>query len=340
MVDVLSDVLRIVRLTGSIFFTADLSDPYAIASPPSPQMLRYVQKEDGCLALFHILTEGQCWFKTESGTAFRLQKGDVVIFPNGCAHSMCSQPNLHPQPLLKLIAFEQISRWSKVTYGGEGDKTQFICGYLLCDQRFNPLLGAVPDVLILSPQAGGRADELVKNTALRQHVLPVAANSWLDSTLRQLIEEVRDKNIGSATIITRLTELMFVEVLRRYMSNLPAKSNGWLAGVRDPEVGKALACLHAHPEKKWDVEQIAAKVGVSRSAFAQRFCDLIGEPPMRYLTGWRIQLAKNLLLQPDLSLAMVAEKVGYDSDIAFSRAFKRYVGEPPARWRDQALVSV
>ena len=166
------------------------------------------------------------------------------------------------------------------------------------------------------------------------HILPIASGSWLEMTIQHLTQEVFGKTEGSVTMITRLSELMFVEILRRYMGNLSESSRGWLAAVRDPEVGRALKYLHARPEEKWNVEDLASKVGVSRSAFAKGFADLIGEPPMQYLAHWRMQLAKSLLLQPHLSIAMVAEKVGYGSDFAFKRAFKRYVGEPPGHWRD------
>jgi AraC family transcriptional regulator, alkane utilization regulator len=337
--DVLSDVLRIVRLTGAIFFTADLSAPYSIASPPSYRMLRHMKKDGGCLSLFHILTEGSCWFKIQNNVSFQLTEGDVIIFPQGCSHVMCSSTNLQSKELLKLISFEALTNRKKVAYGGNGGLTRFICGYLICDQRFNPLLGAMPDVFVIArPGKPGRSG-FFPDPGLHDHVVRITADSWLDITLQQLIKEVKDDNIGGDTMVTRLTELMFVEIVRRYMNGLPAKTNGWLAGLRDAEVGKALEFFHAHPEKKWNVEYLASEVGVSRSAFAQRFCDLVGEPPMKYLTGWRMQLAKHFLLQPHLSLATVAEKVGYESDIAFSRAFKRYVGEPPAFWREHALLT-
>ena len=334
--DVLSDVLRVVRLTGSIFFTANLSDPWSVASPSSEVIIRHMPRKVECISLFHIITEGQCWFKTENGKRFSLQKGSVIIFPKCNSHIMCSNLNIYPVPLMKLLTFENIAGLTDVEYGGNGDRTQFICGYLLCDQRFNPLLGAVPEVITLLRSNGiTKASEEESNSKELPNALNIDQDSWLDITLNHLQKEVKGKNMGSSTMITRLTELMYIEVLRRYMQGLPEKSNGWLAALRDHEIGRALRFLHAHPEKKWNVEQLASEVGVSRSAFAQRFTDLMGESPIRYLTGWRMQLAKSLLLRPDMNLSMVAERIGYDSDIAFNRAFKRYVGEPPAHWREQ-----
>ncbi len=334
--DVLSDVLRTVRLTGSIFFTADLNDPWSITSPGSDIIIKHLPYKAECLTLFHIITEGSCWFQPEKMKPFSLQKGSVIIFPHSCKHIMCSNRSIHPVPLLNLLSFEHIKGLSDVQYGGDGMKTQFICGYLLCDQRFNPMLGAIPEVIVLSYQ-----DIPVENSWEKPlNIIPFQKNSWLDTMLKQLINEVKGKSIGAGTIVTRLTELMYIEVLRRYMQGLPERSKGWLAALRDHEVGRALRLMHGQPANKWNVEQLAAEVGVSRSAFARRFTDLTGESPMRYLTGWRMQLAKKMLQQPDLSLSMVAEKIGYDSNIAFSKAFKRFNGIPPGNWREQKMAQV
>jgi AraC-like DNA-binding protein len=291
-----------------------------------------------CITLFHIITEGKCNFRTESGKSFLLQKGQVVIFPQSCSHVMCSNPDKNPVTLMRILNEEIINGLADLRYGGRGDKTRFICGYLLCDQRFNPLIGAVPEVIILTPEemAGEFSSTLEKNS-LPVDSVSILKGSWLELTLHQLEKEVKARNDGSATIITRLTELMYIEVLRHYMNNLPNNSRGWLAAVRDHEIGLALKHIHANPEKKWSVEELASIVNVSRSAFAERFTVLLGESPMKYLTGWRMQLAQRLLLQADLSLAMVAGKTGYESEISFNRAFKRYVGQPPATWRHAML---
>ncbi|HET8735161.1 MAG TPA: AraC family transcriptional regulator [Pricia sp.] len=329
--DVLSDVLRTVRLTGSIFFTADLYHPWSVSSPTTEMLLHHMPTKAECVSLFHIVTEGESWFKTENSKPFLLRQGSVIIFPHCVSHLMGSTLQQRPVPVIQLLTPDILLGNTNLHHGGSGKKAQFICGYLLCDQRFNPLLGAIPELLIVSSE---KERILSQNPGLSVDILSAAPDSWLNATIHHLIHEVVEKNSGSATIITRLTELMFVEVLRKFMSSLPEKSRGWLAGLRDPQVGRALKWMHAHPEEKWDVEQLAAKVGVSRSAFAKRFTDLIGESPMQYLTGWRMQLAKNLLLRPELSMGMVADKVGYDSDIAFNRAFKRQIGIPPARWRE------
>lgn len=335
--DVLSDVLRTVRLTGSIFFTANFYEPWAILAPGQEELLKKMSSRAECISFFHIITEGRCQFDAKTSKPFSLEKDSVIIFPHSCPHVMASSLKIYPTPAIRLNVFDKAMRFSDVEYGGNGAKTQFICGYLLCDQRFNPLLGALPEMLILSRN---KEKHLTENPELKPNILSVEAGSWLAITLQHLIEEVVVKAEGSRTIITRLTEMMYVEILRRYMQELPEKSRGWLAAVRDPEIGKALKLLHADPGEKWNVEELAAKVGVSRSAFARRFSELTGDSPFHYLTEWRMQLAKSLLLQPDLSMAMVAEKVGYDSDIAFNRAFKRTTGTTPGAWRDQIMGAV
>ena len=332
--DILSDVLRTVRLKGSIYFTADFYHPWAFSSPQGEELMSYSNLKAECITLFHIVAEGSCWFQPRDGEPFLAEKGSIVIFPHGCEHTMSSQMGIDPISVGKLFAKRGIDKLTSLEYGGNGAPTHFICGYLLCDQKFNPLIGALPDVLVVRPNEWDgnlKSDESGSLDSLDS--IQISSDSWLDKTIEQLAHEVQEGNMGSATIRTRLTELMYVEVLRRLMKSLPAESKGWLAAIRDPEVGRALRIIHDNPGQKWSVEELAREVGVSRSAFAQRFTDLIGESPMRYLTSWRIQLAKNLLLQPELSTAMVAEKVGYDSDIAFSRAFKRHVGSPPARWK-------
>lgn len=334
--DVLSDVLKTVRLTGSIFFTADLYDPWSVISPPNEMLLNHLPARAECVSLFHIITEGSCWFKTETGAPFLIGKGSVVIFPHSNTHTMCSSFSPSPVQVVQLLTPDIMTGNSPLTYGGSGDKVQFVCGYLFCDQRFNPLLGAVPEVIILTsvPQTTS-----TKKSGQGPGSLYVDPGSWLDATVNHLVSEVYEKKPGSATVITRLTELLFVEILRRYMDSLPGNSRGWLAAVRDPEIGRALKYLHAAPAEKWSVDIMADKVGVSRSAFAKRFTDLTGETPIHYLAGWRMQLAKSLLLEPALSLAAVAEKIGYESDIAFNRAFKRHVGTSPAKWREKTIAN-
>lgn len=336
--DVLSEVLRTIRLKGSIFFKANLYEPWSFITPDSETMLQQLPDKSECISLFHIITEGEGWFSPQGSKSFVLQKGSVIIFPHCRPHKMSSEPNLPSVSVLDVIDYSDIHSFPTLEYGKDGKKTQFICGYLLCDQRFNPLLGAIPEVITLMPENRRQFLNSTSGDKEQSHSKLILKNgSWLDTTLQQLTTEVDGHNAGSETIINKLTELLYVEILRRYMKELPPGSEGWLAGLKDPQIGKALKLIHKNPEQKWNVSQLAREVGVSRSAFARRFTEMTGQPPIRYLTNWRMQLAQDLLLQAELNVKIVAQKVGYESDIAFNRAFKRHVGKPPAHWRAQRL---
>jgi AraC family transcriptional regulator, alkane utilization regulator len=331
--DVLSDVLRVVRLTSAVFFTARLSSPWSIASPPSDHLVRILRLRAESIALFHVLVEGQCWISMDGHAPLKMEARDVIIFPQGDPHVMCSHIDATPQPISSLLPPQGLDEIPRLDHGGGGNATRFVCGYLHCDQRFNPLIGALPPMLCVRGRDGAERGE----TPLRSDVAWIDADGWLASTLAHTIEEADGMRSGSSAMLARLTELLYVEVLRRYMQQLPSGHRGWLAGVKDPEVGRALRLLHANPKHQWTVEDLAREVGVSRSGLAQRFTQLTGEAPMRYLTGWRIQLAKHLILQADLSIAEVADRVGYESEAAFNRAFKRHVGTPPVAWRKKSF---
>lgn len=332
--DVLSDVLRVVRLTSAVFFTAKLSSPWSVESPPPNQLARSLSLRAESIALFHVLVEGQCWVHVEGHAPVKIAAPDVIIFPHGDAHVMSSRVGVSPRPISTLLPAKRSEEIPRVDYGGGGDATRFVCGFLHCDQRFNPLIGALPTIICVCARdkPGLDSNSKTENAGL----VIVEADGWLGSTLRHTIEEADAMQPGSSAMLARLTELLYVEVLRRYMQQLPQGQTGWLAGVQDTEVGRALRLLHAHPERQWEIEELAREVGVSRSGLAQRFTELTGESPMRYLTGWRIQLAKHLILQLALPIAEVAERVGYESEAAFNRAFKRHVGVPPVTWRKRS----
>jgi len=330
--DVLSDVLRVIRLTSAVFFTARLSSPWSIASPPSDHLVRFLRLRAESIALFHVLVEGQCWIAMDGHAPLKMEARDVIIFPQGDPHIMCSHIDAKPHPISSLLPTQALDEIPRLDHGGGGVPTRFVCGYLHCDQRFNPLIGALPPMLCVRGRDGAEREK----TAQRSDVAWIEADGWLASTLGHTIEEADGMRSGSSAMLARLTELLYVEVLRRYMQQLPSGHTGWLAGVKDPEVGRALRLLHAKPKHQWTVEDLAREVGVSRSGLAQRFTELTGEAPMRYLTSWRIQLAKHLILQADLSIAEVADRVGYESEAAFNRAFKRHVGTPPVAWRKKS----
>jgi AraC-like DNA-binding protein len=332
--DVLSDALRVVRLSGAVFFTARLSSPWSIQSPPASDLVSLLRLPSDCVTLFHVLVEGHCLVALEGHQTVELEAGDVVILPRGAGHVMGSDPQTTPKPMSALLPPLTSERIPDIVAGGRGEVTRFICGYLYCDQQFNPLMGTLPEVLVVSNHKRNECGQTRGDWAgpgVRAAI--IQSGEWLETTLRYTVEEANGAGPGSALMLARLAEILFVEVLRRYMKELPRTERGWLAGVKDPVVGKALQLLHASPERTWTVEELARAIAVSRSTLADRFTGLIGEPPMRYLTRWRIQVAEHLLRQTNLSIFAVAERVGYASEAAFSRAFRRYVGRPPAWWR-------
>jgi AraC-like DNA-binding protein len=220
-----------------------------------------------------------------------------------------------------------------LSYGGGGLTSRFVCGYLNCDQRFSPLVEALPTMLLVRSRDEYSTIEAIDAQGSRPTVVPQGSGTWLGTTLKFTINEARIARPGNAAILGRLTELMFVEILREYMQRLPVNQGGWLAGVNDPVVGKALRLLHENPARDWTVEELAREVAVSRSVLAQRFTEMVGEAPIKYLAGWRMQVAKQLMREGTRNIQDVATRVGYESEAAFNRAFKRATGCPPAAWR-------
>ena len=335
--DVLSDVLRVVRLAGAVFFVAEFSSPWAIESPPSRSLASLIMPSAECFTIFHVLAEGSCWVKVKGEPPMRMVAGDVVVVPQGDAHLMGSDLDQKPTPMRVLVPELPHAGMPPVMDGGGGDVAKFVCGYLHCDQKFNPLFNTLPRLLCIRNRDGSVVLESVgAANPSSDRLVPFHAGMWLNTTLYYLIKEAHAQNSSSQLILGRLTDLMFVEVLRHYMEELPPGQKGWLAALKDPYVSRAINLLHAEPARAWTVEDLARDAGVSRSALAGRFTDLIGESPMHYLTNWRIHLAKQLLCEGQHSMAEVAERVGYESEYAFNRAFKRQVGKPPAAWRKKA----
>lgn len=336
--DALSDVLRVVRLSGGVFFHAHLAGPWAFRSPAPAQLAPVLGARADCLALFHILVEGRCWIGLDGREPLPLEAGSVVVLPHGDAHLVASRPDLEPKPLAVLLSAAEGDGIPQVAYGQGGELARFVCGYLHCDQRFNPLIGALPKLLI----AARCSDAVLADPAPAELAAASAdeADPWLALTLRHMAEEAEQERPGGDAVLARTAELLYVEILRRYAWQLPETGTGWLAGVRHREVGHALRLLHAYPGRRWTVTMLAREVGLSRSALAERFQAIVGEPPMSYLGNWRMQLAQRLLQDPALSIAQVAKRVGYGSAVAFHCAFRNRVGQPPGRWREASAAPV
>ena len=318
--DALSDVLRAVRLNGAIFFDVHASDPWAAETPAGNQIVGRMFPAAEHLICYHAITQGTCWAAVGNQPPLMLSAGDVVVIPHGHAHVLSSAPGLRgAQDVSRYRAPSELELPVSITMGGgTAESAGFVCGFLGCDARpYNPLLGSLPQVFKVSDQVDGS----------------------LGSYVQIALTESKRPRIGSESVLGRLSELMFVDVIRRYLETLPADRLDWLAGLRDPYIGRALAEIHREPARHWTLESLARQVAMSRSAFAEHFSRFVGTPPMQYLTNWRMQIAANHLLSTTDSVNAVANRVGYDSEAAFSRAFKKAVGSPPSEWRRQRAVA-
>ena len=312
--DALSDVLRAVRLTGAIFFDIQASEPWVAETPSGQAIVDAMFPGSDHLVCYHVITRGSCWACVPGEPPMRLAAGDIIVLPHGDTHVLSSTPGLRRTPDMTLYRMPADGKLPISISMGDphGEPVHFVCGFLGCDARpFNPLLTALPRVILVSGQAGGALAAYVKFA----------------------LAESKEPRMGGQCVLGRLSELMFVDVVRHYLETLPADRTGWLAGLRDPFVGRALAAFHRDPAADWTIESLAKSIGLSRSALAERFTLFVGQPLMQYMTNWRMQLAANHLLSGVDSIAAVANRVGYESEAAFSRAFKKSVGAPPSQWR-------
>jgi len=319
-VDALSETLRVVQLVGAIFINARFSAPWCYQSPSADFAAPILEPGAERVVIFHLITEGECYVELGELAPTRLTGGDIVIFPQGHAHRMTSQPGLPPAsgaPLEEVLAH----RPRQLAYGGGGPLTRLVCGYLACDARLaTMLLAGLPPLV-------------------RVNVRGSSAGTWLEASVRYALDEARSPRAGGAGVLAKLAEVLFIEVLRLYMHEQGEACTGWLAGVRDRVVGSALQALHKRPEHSWTLEELAHTAGTSRSVLAERFQLLVGSSPIQYLTQWRMVLASNLLARSSAPMARIAEAVGYQTDTAFSRAFRREFGKPPAAWRRERVAS-
>ena len=312
--DTLSDVLRSIRLTGAIFFDVRASAPWVAETPAGRSIVGTMFPGSDHLMLYHLMVRGEGWIAIPGEASLRLAAGDLIVLPHGDPHTLSSAPGLHSQPDMALYqppADRQLP--VKISMGDVGQhSTEIVCGFLGCDRRpYNPLLTALPRMIHVSADQGG----------------PLA------TYVRIALAESMEPRPGGQTVLGHLSELMFVDVVRRYLETLPEGQSGWLAGLRDPYVGRALAALHRDPGQGWTIESLAQRIGLSRSTLAERFTHLVGQPPMQYLTNWRMQLAANQLRGGTDNVAVIANRVGYESEAAFSRAFKKAAGAAPSAWR-------
>ena len=322
--DTLSDVLRGVRLRGAVFFNVSGSSEWAAEAPPAKEIAPLLMPGVDHVMEYHAVAQGSCWAGIPGGPSVQLFAGDVVMFPHGDAHVVSSTPGVRGNPDMSWLASAKVDQLPlQVAYNGQNvllsaapersADASIVCGFLGCDlQPFNPLIAALPRML---------------------HLRATDDDAWIAKFTQQAVAESNARRPGGEAMLARMSEMMFVDAVRRYADHLPTESAGWLAGLRDRFVGRALALMHEQPARDWSVDELGRHVGLSRSALHERFVHLIGVPPMQYLAQWRMQAAACLLLETRATVAAIALDVGYDSEAAFARAFKRLVGKPPAAWR-------
>ena len=322
--DALSEVLSAVHLSGSVFFEVTAKAPWVAEAPPAEQITREIAPGAQHTIEYHLVTEGSCWIALVGNNAsepIQLHQGDIVVVPHGDPHVVSSAPGMRAEPRLD---FYRKSKESDEPFllqtGGDGPgDARLICGFFNCDVRpFNPLLDSLPRLMRVG-----------RDTS--------ASHGLLGQFIRFATAEMGNKRAGSQSVINRLSELMFVEVIRLHMNQLEVSNIGWLAGLRDPLVGRALTLLHARPSHAWTLEELASEAAASRSVLADRFTQLVGYPPIQYLTQWRMQMAARRLADPGARVAAIAHEVGYESEAAFSRAFKKFVGRSPTQWRTSPI---
>ncbi len=311
--DALSDVLRAVRLSGAFFFDVHARAPWVAETPLGKSVVDSMFPGSDHLISYHLMMEGSCWFSIEGQEPMKLTAGDIIMLPHGDTHVLATDLGMRKSPEMSMYRRPDSGFMpAKILVGTEsGEPAHFVCGFLGCDSRpYNPLLTALPRAIHVNDVGGGA----------------------LGAYFRAALSESRER-MGGECMLGRISELMFVDVVRRYLENLPPDRNSWLGGLRDPHIGRALAALHESPSRDWALESLAEIAALSRSAFAERFTNFVGLPPMQYLANWRMQLASNYLRNGTDSIAAVANRVGYDSEAAFSRAFKKALGLPPGEWR-------
>lgn len=314
MFDPLADVLRSVRLTGGIFLNAHFTAPWCVTANVTAEDCRPFLADPVQLIGYHFVREGRLLVLFEGEAAIEVRAGEIVLFPRNDGHILASGKGLAAVSAGTLIQPPLESGLPDIRYGGDGERTVIVCGFLATQEGYNPLIAALPRQLVLNVGDGLSRD-------------------WIETSVRFAARELAEGRLASSSVMSRLSETLLVEAVRHYSSTLPDESMGWLRGLKDTQIGRALTLIHQNIGAPWTAERLAREVAMSRSAFVERFTALVGVPPIRYVTAWRLQTARLHLTEARQTIAQLARSVGYESEEAFSRAFKREFGMPPARWR-------
>lgn len=319
--DALSDVLRLVGLTGGVFIDAEFTAPWSVSGKVAPEFCRpYVASPPEYVIGFHYVVEGAFVLTLGNDSSRRIGAGELVMLPRNDLHVFASAGGLAAIGAGALMQKPGASGVPRIIHGGGGARTRMVCGFLGGNVQLHPLLINLPPVMTLE-------------------LATLPSGDWMERTFAHAAQTMADGDAGAATVMTKMSELLFVEAVRRYLAALPPEQTGWLAGLRDPAIGRALSIMHARLNESWTADALAREVNLSRSTFADHFTTLIGVPPMRYLLNWRMQVARQKLREANRTIAQIAFEVGYESEAAFTRAFRREFGLPPAAWRKAALTN-
>ncbi|MGE3873042.1 MAG: cupin domain-containing protein [Parvibaculaceae bacterium] len=315
MEDILFDIFRTLRLKGGIFLDARFTAPWCVASQVTPQDIATFLKSPADIITLHYVVSGRTYVGIGDGERMLVDSGELVLLPRNDAHVMGSGTDGEPVNSQHLIELSAEGGLARIVHGGDGELCHIICGFLATEEQRNPLIQSLPPLL-------------------KVNIREAVSRDWIESSVRYAAEGLHHGAVAASPVMGRLSELLFAESIRAYAMSLPENERGWLKGLNDQYVGRAIAALNADLAHDWTVDEIAAKAGLSRSAFVERFTQAVGLPPMKYLTLSRLELAKQLLRDRRRTVAQVAAKAGYEAEEAFNRAFKREFGLPPAKWRD------
>jgi AraC-like DNA-binding protein len=318
--DTLSDVLRVMRLTGGVFLDARFTAPWSLVTNVQPEKMKLFLASATQIIGFHYIVSGRLIVHVLGGPPSELKAGELILLPRNDLHVLASARDLKSERANDIVLTDSGAGIWQLNYGGGGDETHVVCGFLGSDSTFNPVIAALPPLLTLN-------------------VAETPGGAWIAESFAFAAQHLASGAAGGATIIAKLSELMFVEAVRCYVEILPADETGWLSGLRDPAISQALALMHTQPQRDWSAEELAQAVNLSRSTFADRFTHVIGQPPMRYLTAWRMQIAAHKLRETRRTIAQISFDVGYESEAAFTRAFRREFGQPPSAWRKRTAAN-
>ena len=314
--DPLSEVLRSVRLSGGVFLSAHFTAPWCVSVSMNPEDCAPFLTKPAQMIGYHVIIDGGLLVALEGEPLVAVGAGEIILFPRNDAHTLASERGIKPTPARQLIQPSSDGGLAQICHGGGGTATRIVCGFLASEETTNPLISTLPKALKIDVRQG-------------------ATREWIEASVRFAAGELAEGKLASSSVMTRVSESLLIEAVRHYSSTLHEDEVGWLRGLKDLHIGRALALIHQQVSAHWSVEALAKEVALSRSAFVERFTSLVGVPPIRYLTVWRFQTAKLNLRETGKTIAQLANSVGYESEEAFSRAFKREFGLSPARWRDR-----